>query len=81
VEQGAGSRKKPKGKFVKAKTVGQTWRLKYGLLYAGLRGVMAKPVLVSGDEAEVFDSRDNPEMKARYYGALLNCKFEVETIN
>lgn len=63
------------------KFVGQAWRLKFGLLYAGLRGQNATPALVSIDDAEVFDSRDNPEMKARYYGAVLGCKFEVETIN
>jgi hypothetical protein len=62
------------------KHVGQTWRLKFGLLYAGLRGAMATPVLTSEDEAEIFDSRDNPEMKARYYSALLGCKFEVEAV-
>jgi hypothetical protein len=64
----------------KTKYIGQTWRLKNGLLYAGLRGLAATPVLVSSDEAEIFDSRDNPEIKARYYNALLNCKFEVESI-
>ena len=63
------------------KHVGKTWKLKSGLLYAGLRGPAATPVLVADDNAEIFDSRDNPEMKARYYGAVLGCKFEVEPIN
>ena len=56
------------------------WRLKYGLLYAGLDGVRC--VLVADDDprCQVFDGRDNEQMKARFYGALLNCKFEVEVI-
>lgn len=61
---------------VKNKHVGQTWKLKSGLLYAGLRGVLAS--LVGPDDAQVFDSRDDPETKARFYGILLACKFEVE---
>jgi hypothetical protein len=56
--------------------IGKTWRLKSGLLYAGLNGLLA--AFVGPDAAEIFDSRDNPEIKARFYGALLNCKFEVE---
>lgn len=62
---------------MKNKSIGQTWRLKSGLLYAGLNGMLA--ALVGPDDAEVFDSRDNPEIKARFYGALLNCKFEAES--
>ncbi len=58
------------------KYIGKTWRLKSGLLYAGLNGLRA--ALVGPDNAEIFDSRDNPEIKSRFYGALLNCKFEVE---
>lgn len=61
---------------MKQKHVGQTWKLKSGLLYAGLNGLMA--ALVGPDDAQVFDSRDNPEIKARFYGAVLGCKFEVE---
>lgn len=61
---------------MKTKHVGQTWRLKSGLLYAGLNGI--KAALVGPDDAEVFDSRDNSEIKAKFYGLLLNCKFEVE---
>ena len=59
------------------KAVGKTWRLKSGLLYAGLSGHRA--ALVGPDDAAIFDSRDNPEIKARFFGALLNCKFEVES--
>ena len=61
---------------MKNKTVGKTWRLKSGLLYAGLNGMCA--ALVGPDDAEIYDSRDNPEIKARFFGAILGCKFEVE---
>jgi len=64
---------------MKTQYVGKIWRLKSGLLYAGLNGVLA--ALVGPDDAQVFDSRDNPAIKARFYGALLNCKFDVEFVN
>jgi len=53
-----------------------TWKLKSGSLYAGTNGPTA--ALVSPDKALVFDSRDNPELKARFYGAVLGCKFKAE---
>jgi len=45
-------------------------------LYAGLNGLQA--ALVSRDNAEVFDGRDNPEFKARFYSVLLKVSFSVE---
>lgn len=61
---------------MKTKHIGQTWKLKSGLLYAGLNGLMS--ALVGPDDALIFDARDNPEIKKRFYSAILNCKFEVE---
>jgi hypothetical protein len=52
------------------------FRLKSGLLYAGLRGIEC--ALVAIDDALVFDERDNGEAKAKFYGLMLGCKFEVE---
>ena len=66
-------------KNMKIKTVGQTWRLKSGLLYAGMNGLLA--AFVGPDDAMIFDSRDNPKIKTRFYGALLGSKFEVELCN
>jgi len=57
------------------------WRLRYGLLYAGLSERMLEGcILVSVDDprCQIFDGRDNEDAKAKFYGALLNCKFEVE---
>jgi hypothetical protein len=45
-------------------------------LYAGLLGLRAS--LVPREQAEVFDERDNPEVKAKFYGALLRTRFSVE---
>jgi hypothetical protein len=54
------------------------WRMRFGLLYAGLKGL--KCVLVSkGDPCcLLFDGRDNQDLKLRTYGAALRCKFEIE---
>jgi len=45
-------------------------------LYAGLDGLRAS--LVPRERAELFDERDNPEVKAKFYGALLGTRFTVE---
>ena len=63
---------------MKSKHVGQTWRLKHGLLYAGLNGLFC--ALVGPDDAQVFDSRDNREFKRTFYSAVLKVPFEVEEI-
>lgn len=57
---------------------GIKWRLRYGLLYAGLHGF--KCVLVSADDqrCQIFDGRDNQDLKARFYDMDAGCKFEVE---
>lgn len=52
------------------------WRLRCGLLYAGLDGL--EVVLVEQDNAQVFDGRDNEAMKKRFYEAASGYKFEVE---
>lgn len=61
------------------KIVGAAWRLKSGLLYAGL-GKNYSAALVGPDDATVFDDRDNPEIKAGFYQALFNRPFEKEMI-
>ncbi len=60
----------------KQKVVGQTWRLKYGLLYGGLKGLEC--VLVADSEAQVFDSRDNRELKQKFWSAICGVPFTVE---
>lgn len=52
------------------------WKLKSGLLYAGMKGMCA--ALVGPDEATVFDDQDNPEIKAKFYRALFKCEFVKE---
>ena len=54
------------------------WRLKSGLLYAGINPDNGQAVLTSEAGAEVFDRRDNPEIKKAFYGALLKSRMEVE---
>lgn len=56
------------------------WRLKYGLLVAGLD--KTKCILVSPDDprAVIFDGRDNPKVKALAYGMETGAKFEVELL-
>jgi hypothetical protein len=44
--------------------------------YAGLDGLRA--CLVPRERSEVFDERDNPEVKAKFYAALLRTVFSVE---
>ncbi|MDE2103528.1 MAG: hypothetical protein KGL39_40180 [Patescibacteria group bacterium] len=63
---------------MKAKHIGQTWKLKSGLLYAGIDDKTLAAKLVGPDDAQVFDSRDSASVKSRFYGILLKCKFEVE---
>ncbi|HVI69726.1 MAG TPA: hypothetical protein VM581_04705 [Magnetospirillaceae bacterium] len=53
------------------------WRLRYGLLYAGLDARL-NCILTNEPNAVVFDARDNEQSKLAFYGAALNCKFEVE---
>jgi hypothetical protein len=53
------------------------WRLRYGLLYAGLDARL-NCILTDEANAVVFDARDNEQSKLAFYGASLNCKFEVE---
>jgi peptidase E len=53
------------------------WRLRYGLLYAGLDAQL-NCILTDADNAQIFDARDNEQMKRAFYGAALNCKFDVE---
>lgn len=60
------------------KTPRQAWKLKSGLLYAGI-APSGLAVLTSEDKAEKFDSRDNPEIKSAFYSALLGCKMEIVT--
>lgn len=61
---------------MKTKHVGQKWKLKSGLLYAGLNGLQA--ALVGPDQASVFDSLDNQTLKSKFYSAVLGVPFEVE---
>ncbi len=60
------------------KRIGQTWRLRYGLLYAGLDGHEIKLVSEDDPRVQVFDSRDNPKFKREFYSVLMRCPFEVE---
>jgi len=55
------------------------WRLKYGLLYAGLTSRFTA-ALVGPDDALVFNQDDNSELKRAFYEAVLGVKFEVETL-
>jgi hypothetical protein len=66
---------------MKNKFIGQTWRLRYGLLVAGLDGIDC--VLVSEDDprVQVFDSRDNPELKRKFWSIILGCPLEVECVS
>lgn len=61
---------------------GIKWRLRYGLLYAGLDPfeIVHPYRLVSADDPRcvIFDGRDNEELKTKWYGIHLGCKFEVE---
>lgn len=68
----------PKTRARNTALAGVKWRLRAGLLYAGLRGLTAH--LVSESDALVFDGRDNETQKARYFSAVLGCKFEVELL-
>lgn len=54
------------------------WRLCYGLLYAGLDGLTC--VLVAQDDPRccIFSALDNDQLKAKFFGVLLNCRFEME---
>lgn len=52
------------------------WRLRCGLLYAGLRGT--EIVLVEQSSAVVFDGRDNADLKRNFYQLVSGYKFEVE---
>jgi hypothetical protein len=54
------------------------WRMRFGLLYAGLKDL--KCVLVSKDDpcCLLLDGRDNQDLKLRTYGAALGCAFEIE---
>jgi hypothetical protein len=62
--------------------VGQTWRLRCGLLFAGMnRNKPGYPAAAVGPEdAEIFDSRDNRELKRRYYSAAVGMPFVVEEV-
>lgn len=53
------------------------WRLRSGLLYAGLDRAQ-RCVLVGPDDALVFDGRDNEHAKAKYFSAVMGRQFEVE---
>ncbi len=55
-----------------------TWRLRFGLLYAGLDGTQCVLVAQDDPRCQVFDGRDNEAMKAKYYSAVLGCPMEVE---
>lgn len=66
-------------KTFKQKFVGQKWRLKNGLLYAGLTPKYLS-ALVGPNDALIFDERDNRDTKKSFAGALHNVQFEVEEI-
>jgi len=53
------------------------WRLRCGLLYAGL-GRQAACILTDEAHALVFDGRDNEQTKLAYWQAVTGYKFEVE---
>lgn len=62
---------------MKTKLMGQ-WRLRYGLLLAGLEGLTVVLVADGDPRVQLFDSRDNREAKRQFYSILMGCKFEVE---
>lgn len=53
------------------------WRLRCGLLYAGLNESL-DVVLVERGAAQIFDGRDDQDLKQRFYRAASGYKFEVE---
>jgi hypothetical protein len=53
------------------------WRLRSGLLYAGLND-RCQCILTTADQAVVFDGRDNEQAKAAFYGQMLHTQFEIE---
>lgn len=53
------------------------WRLRSGLLYAGL-GSNHECILTDSGHAIVFDGRDNEELKLKFWQAATGYKFEVE---
>ena len=57
-----------------------TWRLKTGRLYAGMSPFNASAVLTDVEHATVYDSRDNAEIKAKFFAALTGAEFEVEAV-
>jgi hypothetical protein len=59
--------------------IGQTWRIKCGLLYAGINA-RKQAALVAPDDALVFDARDNRQIKLGFYSAMLGVKCEVEEL-
>lgn len=57
------------------------WRLRSGLLCAGLDRQLHCVLLAPDDpQVQIFDERDNEQAKAKFYGALLGCKFEIEIL-
>jgi hypothetical protein len=61
--------------------VGQTWKLRSGLLYAGLDASNHYAAKAVGpDDALVFDSRDIQGLKLRFFSAVLRMPFEVEEV-
>lgn len=54
------------------------WRLRSGLLYAGLDGLRC--VLTDKDNALVFDGRDSERTKLRFWQAATGYKFEIELV-
>ena len=56
------------------------WRLRFGLLVAGLDGLNC--VLVDEDDprVQIFDHRDNPELKQKFWSIILGCPLEIEPL-
>lgn len=57
-----------------------TWRLRYGLLVAGLDGLDCVLVAEDDSRAQVFDERDNPELKRKFWSIVLGVPLEVEPL-
>lgn len=55
------------------------WRLRSGLLYAGVDSAF-KAVLVGPDDAMTFDGRDNEQAKLAYWQAMTGRTFEIEIL-
>lgn len=60
-------------------TIGQPWKLRFGLLCAGL-GKNNEAALVEPDKALLFDARDNQELKRKFWTAILNVPFVIESL-